>query len=58
MNNGPPRGFSNSEFEQGTRRAQTCMPEQGQDAMFFTTEHNVRCFSGFDTPFWHSPTRL
>lgn len=51
------RGFELSEFEHRTIRAQRIMHEQKLDAMIFTTEPNVRYFTGFHTQFWHSPTR-
>ena len=53
----PPRGFPLIEFEQRTRRAQRMMAKAGFDAMLFTTEPEVRWFTGFHTQFWHSPTR-
>ncbi len=53
----PARGFAQAEYEQRTARAQVQMAAQGFDALFFTTEHNMRYFTGFDSPFWHSPTR-
>ncbi|WP_068088033.1 M24 family metallopeptidase [Polycladidibacter stylochi] len=51
------RGFNTEEFENRTARLQTLMREKELDAVFFTTEPNVRYFSGFFTQFWHSPTR-
>ncbi|MRI33631.1 peptidase M24 [Endozoicomonas sp. OPT23] len=51
------RGFETAEFENRTARAQTVMREMQLDAMLFTTEPNVRYFTGFHTQFWHSPTR-
>lgn len=51
------RGFTLAEFEHRTARAQRVMHEKKLDAMLFTTEPNVRYFSGFQTQFWHSPTR-
>lgn len=51
------RGFTLKEFEGRTERAQKMMHELKVDALFFTTEPNVRYFSGFHTQFWHSPTR-
>ncbi|MCL6269620.1 Xaa-Pro peptidase family protein [Sansalvadorimonas sp. 2012CJ34-2] len=51
------RGFEEAEFEQRTARAQQIMREMHLDAMLFTTEPNVRYFTGFHTQFWHSPTR-
>ncbi len=53
----PQRGFSQSEFEARTERAQQMMRDQEIDAMLLTTEPHVRYFSGFLTQFWHSPTR-
>lgn len=57
MTNYLQRGFDQSEFENRTARAQKVMREMKLDAMFFTTEPNVRYFSGFHTQFWQSPTR-
>lgn len=53
----PPRGFTRTEFEQRTERAQRLMREQQLDALLLTTEPNVRYFSGFFSQFWESPTR-
>lgn len=53
----PKRGFTQTEFEQRTQRAQKLMREQRLDALLLTTEPNVRYFSGFFSQFWHSPTR-
>ncbi len=53
----PARGFPVKEFEQRTENAQRMMREQHLDALLFTTEPNVRYFSGFFSQFWHSPTR-
>lgn len=49
--------FPAAEFAARTARAQTAMAEQGFDALLFTTEAEVRYFSGFRTLFWQSPTR-
>ncbi len=51
------RGFEKSEFEKRTLKAQKMMAEQKLDAVFLTTEPNIRYFSGFFTQFWESPTR-
>ena len=51
------RGFELSEFETRTSRAQEMMHEHQLDAIFLTTEPNIRYFSGFFTQFWESPTR-
>lgn len=53
----PDRGFHVSEFESRTRSAQEMMHTLRLDALFLTTEPNVRYFSGFFTQFWESPTR-
>lgn len=51
------RGFETAEFAHRTARAQKMMHELKLDAMLFTTEPNVRYFTGFLTQFWQSPTR-
>lgn len=51
------RGFEESEFEMRTSKAQKMMIEHKLDAIFLTTEPNVRYFSGFFSQFWESPTR-
>jgi Xaa-Pro aminopeptidase len=51
------RGFEDSEFEMRTSRTQKLMAAHKLDAVFLTTEPNVRYFSGFYTQFWESPTR-
>lgn len=53
----PSRGFERSEFEQRTGKLQQQMAVQGIDAVFFSTEHEFRYFSGFASQFWQSPTR-
>ncbi|OIN12312.1 M24 family metallopeptidase [Oceanisphaera psychrotolerans] len=53
----PSRGFNQQEFEQRTIRAQKVMHDMKLDAMIFTTEPNVRYFTGFHSQFWQSPTR-
>jgi Xaa-Pro aminopeptidase len=55
--NQPIRGFTVQEFENRTLRAQKVMCDLKLDAMIFTTEPNVRYFTGFFSQFWHSPTR-
>ena len=57
MNAAPPRGFERAEFENRAERLQAGMSEAGIDLLLLTTEPDVRYLSGFDTPFWHSPTR-
>lgn len=49
--------FPNSEFEERTERAQRLMHAQNLDALLFTTEAEVRYFTGFRTLFWQSPAR-
>ncbi|NVK34122.1 MAG: aminopeptidase P family protein [Rhodobacteraceae bacterium] len=49
--------FSNDEYETRTSNAQKAMQDEGLDALFFTTEAEVRYFTGFRTLFWQSPTR-
>lgn len=53
----PDRGFPESEFRTRTSAAQARLNERGIAALFLTTEHDIRYFSGFHTPFWQSPTR-
>ena len=49
--------FAVSEFENRTERAQTLMCAANLDALFLTTEADVRYYTGFRTLFWQSPTR-
>jgi Xaa-Pro dipeptidase len=49
--------FPEAEFAARTERAQRAMRAAGLDVLFFTTEAEVRYFSGFRTLFWQSPTR-
>ncbi|MBO6758232.1 MAG: aminopeptidase P family protein [Roseibium sp.] len=49
--------FPASEFEQRLESAQREMRAQDLQALLFTTEPEVRYFSGFRTQFWQSPTR-
>ena len=53
----PPRGFERQEFESRAERLQAGMAAADVDLLLLTTEPDVRYLSGFDTPFWHSPTR-
>lgn len=53
----PARGFEQSEYETRLARAQAAMHNAGLDALFLTTEPEVRYFTGFLTQFWESPTR-
>jgi len=57
MSNPPLRGFTQTEFETRTERAQRMMHALQIDAILLTTEPHVRYFSGFLTQFWQSPTR-
>ena len=49
--------FPVAEYEHRLARAQQAMTTAGLDALLFTTEAEVRYFSGFRTLFWQSPTR-
>ena len=49
--------FAVSEFENRTARAQSMMLQSGIDALFLTTEADLRYYTGFRTLFWQSPTR-
>jgi Xaa-Pro aminopeptidase len=49
--------FPRAEYEARLERAQAAMHRENLDAMFFTTEAEVRYFTGFRTQFWQSPTR-
>ena len=49
--------FPQVEYEARLERAQTAMHSQNIDALLFTSEAEIRYFSGFRTLFWQSPTR-
>jgi Xaa-Pro dipeptidase len=49
--------FTLPEFQARTAKAQALMADQNLDALFFTTEAEIRYFTGFRTLFWQSPTR-
>ncbi|MEL7464436.1 MAG: Xaa-Pro peptidase family protein [Pseudomonadota bacterium] len=49
--------FPTAEFEARLARAQKEMTAAGLDALFLTTESELRWFTGFRTLFWQSPTR-
>jgi Xaa-Pro dipeptidase len=49
--------FPVHEFEDRLNRVQTAMYAAKLDALFFTTEPEMRYFTGFRTQFWQSPTR-
>lgn len=49
--------FPPAEFEARLDRAQAAMAAAGFDALFLTTEPELRWFTGFRTLFWQSPTR-
>jgi Xaa-Pro aminopeptidase len=51
------RGFPEAEYTSRLDRAQSMMAASGLDALFLTTEPEVRYFTGFLTRFWESPTR-
>jgi len=49
--------FPRAEYQARTTAAQSLMVQQGLDALWFTTEAEIRYFTGFRTLFWQSPTR-
>ncbi len=49
--------FPIDEFERRASRLQALMAEARLDALFLTTEPDVRYVTGFRTQFWESPTR-
>lgn len=51
------RGFPPTEFQDRVVRAQKMMEAVQLDALFLTTEPDVRYFTGFLTRFWESPSR-
>ena len=53
----PPRGFESREFETRCEKLQREMSARDIDVMLFSTEPEVRYYSGFHTRFWESPTR-
>jgi len=53
----PPRGFPKAEFSRRVTTLRRAMRAQKLDSVLLTTEADVRYFSGFDSPFWRSPTR-
>ena len=57
ISEGLAHGFEKEEFEQRTLKAQRLMRLGEIDSLLLTTEPEVRYFSGFQTPFWQSPTR-
>lgn len=51
------RGFAEAEYKTRLDALQAAMAPAHTDLIMFTTEHDIRYFSGFFTPFWQSPTR-
>ncbi len=51
-------GFLASEYRARLKRAQMLMADSDLDALFLTTEAEIRYFTGFLTRFWESPTRV
>ena len=49
--------FPRAEYEARLETIQTAMQGAGLDAVFFTSEAEMRYFTGFRTLFWQSPTR-
>ncbi|MEZ7812924.1 MAG: Xaa-Pro aminopeptidase [Paracoccaceae bacterium] len=55
--NSPEFGFSKNEYEKRTALFQAHMAQEKIAGTLFTTEAELRYFSGFQTLFWQSPTR-
>ncbi len=53
----PDQDFPVSEFEARMENAQIAMRRENLDALLFTSEAEIRYFTGFRTLFWLSPTR-
>ena len=51
------RGFLKTEFQARVARAQFLMGQNNVDALFLTTEPEIRYFTGYLTRFWESPSR-
>ena len=51
------RGFDEAEFRARLTAVQAAMADRNMDVILLTTEHDIRYFSGYFTPFWQSPTR-
>ena len=51
------RGFAAEEYATRCQRMQTAMADAQVDLALFTTPAEFYYFCGFQTPFWHSPTR-
>ncbi|MDD9908878.1 MAG: Xaa-Pro peptidase family protein [Ahrensia sp.] len=49
--------FSVDEYQRRVEAAQRLMRTEGFDALLFTSEAEIRYFSGFRTQFWQSPAR-
>lgn len=49
--------FEPAEYSARLSKAQVWMAEVGLDALFFSTEPEIRYFAGFRSQFWQSPTR-
>ena len=52
-----PRGFPRSDYLERTARAQALMAERELALLWYSTEAEIRYFTGFLTQFWESPTR-
>lgn len=57
VENAPPRGFPDAEYEARLDRTHRAMSAAGLDALLLTTEADIAYLSGFRTQFWQSPTR-
>ncbi len=50
-------GFNSGEYHSRVAALQRSMKQHDLHAVLFTTEHEIRYYSGFFTQFWQSPTR-
>ncbi len=51
------RGFDEAGYRARLTAVQAAMADRNMDVIVLTTEHDIRYFSGYFTPFWQSPTR-
>ena len=53
----PKRGFDELEYKMRAQSLQIAMSEKEIEGLLLWSEAEFRYFTGFDTPFWQSPTR-
>ncbi|MEE2773316.1 MAG: Xaa-Pro peptidase family protein [Pseudomonadota bacterium] len=53
----PRRGFENKEFKERLDKVHKVITENNLDGILFSSEPEIRYFTGFFTQFWQSPTR-